>query len=99
METDQTVTTTGQAQSCQSCLSYLKDTFATIWVTSWHQTGYCINSNFIDELLLNLDKDNVAGLVMIDYKKAFDLIDNTLILSITIMFHSLKVTLVIVRNM
>ena len=34
----------------------------------------------IDELLLNLDKDNVTGLVMINYKKAFDLIDHTLLL-------------------
>jgi len=34
----------------------------------------------IDELLFNLDKDNVSGLVMIDYKKAFDLIDHTLLL-------------------
>ena len=34
----------------------------------------------IDELLFNLDKDNVTGLVMIDYKKAFDLIDDTLLL-------------------
>ena len=34
----------------------------------------------IDELLLNLHKDNVIGLVMIDYKKAFDLIDHTLLL-------------------
>ena len=29
----------------------------------------------IDELLLSLDKDNVTGLVMIDYKIVFDLID------------------------
>ena len=34
----------------------------------------------LDELLLNLDKDNVTGLVMIDYKKVFDLIDHTLLL-------------------
>lgn len=34
----------------------------------------------VDELLLNLDKDNVTGLVMIDYKTAFDLIDHTLLL-------------------
>ena len=61
----------------------------------------------IDELLLSLDKDNVTGLVMIDYKKVFDLIDHTLVLqklravlvSIMIMFHCLKVTLMIVRNM
>ena len=34
----------------------------------------------IDELLLNLDKDNVTGLGMIDYKIVFDLIDHTLLL-------------------
>ena len=34
----------------------------------------------IDELLLSLDKENVTGLVMIDYKKVFDLIDHTLVL-------------------
>ena len=34
----------------------------------------------LDELLLNLDKDNATGLVMIDYKKVFDLIDHTLLL-------------------
>ena len=34
----------------------------------------------IDELLLNLDKDNVTGLVMIDHKKVCDLIDHTLLL-------------------
>ena len=33
----------------------------------------------IDELLLKLDKDNVSGLVMIDYKKAFDLNNHTLL--------------------
>ena len=34
----------------------------------------------IDELLLSLDKDNVTGLGMIDYKIVFDLIDHTLLL-------------------
>ena len=34
----------------------------------------------IDELLHNLDKDNVTGLVMIEYKKAFDFIDHALLL-------------------
>ena len=34
----------------------------------------------IDELLLSLDKDNVTGLVTIDYKNVFDLIDHTLVL-------------------
>ena len=45
MEADQTVKTTGKSQSCQSCLSYLKDTFANICVTSLNQTGYFTNSN------------------------------------------------------
>ena len=34
----------------------------------------------IDELLLSRDKENVTGLVMIDYKKVFDLLDHTLVL-------------------
>ena len=29
----------------------------------------------VDQLLLNLDNDKATGLVFIDYKKAFDLID------------------------
>ena len=33
-----------------------------------------------DERLLNLDKENVTGLVMIDHKKAFDFVDHTLLL-------------------
>ena len=35
----------------------------------------------VDQLLFNLDSDNVTGLVFIDYKKAFDLIDHKLLLS------------------
>ncbi|PFX27765.1 putative RNA-directed DNA polymerase from transposon X-element [Stylophora pistillata] len=34
----------------------------------------------INELLLSLDMENVTGLVMIDYKRAFDLLDHTLLL-------------------
>ena len=34
----------------------------------------------IDELLHNLDKDNVTGLLMIEYQKAFDFIDHALLL-------------------
>ena len=34
----------------------------------------------IDELLHNLDKDNVTGLVMIECQKAFDFIDHALLL-------------------
>ena len=35
----------------------------------------------VDHLLLNLDNDKATGLVFIDYKKAFDLIDHELLLS------------------
>ena len=35
----------------------------------------------IDQLLLDMDKDQVSGLVFIDYKKAFDLIDHDILLS------------------
>ena len=34
----------------------------------------------VDQLLFNLDNDKVTGLVFIDYKKAFDLIDHKLLL-------------------
>lgn len=35
----------------------------------------------IDQLLLDMDKDQVSGLVFIDYKKAIDLIDHDKLLS------------------
>ena len=35
---------------------------------------------FIDDLLFNLDNDRVSGMVLIDYPKAFDMIDHTLLL-------------------
>ena len=35
----------------------------------------------IDQLLSDMDKDQVSGLVFIDYKKAFDLIDHDILLS------------------
>ena len=34
----------------------------------------------IDELLFNLDNDKVSGMVMIDYRKAFDMVDHELLL-------------------
>ena len=35
----------------------------------------------IDQLLSDMDKDHVSGLVFVDYKKAFDLIDHGILLS------------------
>ena len=89
------VTTTGESQTCQSCLSYLKDTFATICVTSWHQRGYCINSNLGLESrspLTQLWYDLLTSVYWIwtrkmllawwwlTTKKAFDFVDHTLLL-------------------
>ena len=34
----------------------------------------------VDQLLLNLDKNRVSGLIMIDYCKAFDMVDHELLL-------------------
>ena len=34
-----------------------------------------------DQLLSDMDKDKVSGLVFVDYKKAFDLIDHDILLS------------------
>jgi len=34
----------------------------------------------IDDLLFNLDKDGVTGVVLIDYRKAFDMVDHELLL-------------------
>ena len=34
----------------------------------------------IDDLLFNLDKDRVTGVVLIDYCKAFDMVDHELLL-------------------
>ena len=38
-------------------------------------------ARLIDQLLSDMDKDQVSGLVFIDYKKAFDLIDHDILLS------------------
>ena len=34
----------------------------------------------IDDLLFNLDKDRVSGVVLIDYCRAFDMVDHELLL-------------------
>ena len=34
----------------------------------------------IDELLFNLDKDRVSGMILIDYCKAFDMVDHSILL-------------------
>lgn len=36
----------------------------------------------MDQILFDLDRDKVTGLVFVDYKKAFDLIDHHMLLAI-----------------
>ena len=48
-----------------------------------HQTiGLSLEAQYkiIDDLLFNLDNDRVSGMVLVDYRKAFDMIDHTLLL-------------------
>ena len=35
----------------------------------------------VDTLLFNLDKNHISGMVLVDYKKAFDMIDHVTLLS------------------
>lgn len=35
----------------------------------------------IDQLLLDLDRNRVSGLIFVDYKKAFDLVDHKILLA------------------
>ena len=34
----------------------------------------------IDDLIFNLDNERVSGMVLVDYRKAFDMIEHTLLL-------------------
>ena len=34
----------------------------------------------IDDLLFNLDKDKVSGMILVDYQKAFDMVDHNILL-------------------
>ena len=51
------------------------------------QSGFCSKHStetalikIIDDLLFNLDNDPVCGMVLVDYRKAFDMTDHTLLL-------------------
>ena len=47
------------------------------------RTGHSTETALIrltDEILLNMDKDEVTGLVFIDFRKAFDTVDHKLLL-------------------
>ncbi len=46
----------------------------------WHSTQTAL-IRVVDQLLVDLDQNNVNGLIFIDYKKAFDLIDHNILIA------------------
>ena len=67
-------------------LSYSRSTFVICYTgfqsgyRKFHSTETSLNIRLVDQLLFDLDKNRASGLVFIDYKKAFDLIDHGLLL-------------------
>ena len=60
---------------CENDLIYIRQSGSR----SKHSTETAL-IRIIDDLLFNLDNDRVSGMVLVDYRKAFDMIDHTLLL-------------------
>ena len=60
---------------CENDLIYIRQS----GFRSKHSTETAL-IKIIDDLLFNLDKDRASGIVLVDYHKAFDMIDHTLLL-------------------
>ena len=60
---------------CENDLIYIRQS----GFRSKHSTETAL-IKIIDDLLFNLDNDRVSGMVLVDYRKAFDMIDHTLLL-------------------
>ena len=66
-----------------SLLEFLRDNNLIYNLQSAFRTGHSTETALIrltDEILLNMDKDEVTGLVFIDFRNAFDTIDHKLLL-------------------
>ena len=62
---------------------FLRDNNLIYNLQSAFRTGHSTETQLIrltDEILLNMDKDEVTGLVFVDFRKAFDTIDHKLLL-------------------
>ena len=55
--------------------------------SSGHSTGTAL-IRLTDRILKNMDNDEVTGLVFIDFRKAFDVIDHELLISFVVSFRS-----------
>ena len=60
---------------CENDLIYVRQS----GFRSKHSTETAL-IRIIDDLLFNLDNDRVSGMVLVDYRKAFDMIDHSLLL-------------------
>ena len=60
---------------CENDLIYIRQS----GFRSKHSTETAL-IRIIDDLLFNLNNDSVSGMVLVDYRKAFDMIDHTLLL-------------------
>ena len=60
---------------CENDLIYIRQS----GFRSKHSTETAL-IKIVDDLLFNLDNDRVSGMVLVDYRKAFDMIDHTLLL-------------------
>ena len=60
---------------CKNDLIYIRQS----GFRSKHSTETAL-IKIIDDLLFNLDNDRVSGMVLVDYRKSFDMIDHTLLL-------------------
>ena len=66
-----------------SFFKYLRDNNLLYALQSAFRTGHSTETALIritDEILFNMDKDEITGLVFIDFRKAFDVIDHRLLL-------------------
>ena len=73
-----------QKQICEYLCNFLKENNLFHHLLSGFRKSHSTETaliRLVDQLLLNLDNDKITGLVFIDYKKAFDLIDHQLLLS------------------
>ncbi|KAL9956972.1 hypothetical protein ACROYT_G038543 [Oculina patagonica] len=74
----------GETHNCEHLCNFLKEKDLFHPLQSGFRKSHSTETaliRLVDQLLFNLNNDKVTGLVFIDYKKAFDLIDHKLLLS------------------
>ena len=70
---------------------FLRDNNLLYELQSAFRSGHSTETALIrltDQFLRNMDNDEVTGLVFIDFRKAFDVIDHELLISLVVSFRS-----------